>query len=93
MPELPDMALADGAVELIQQSNAARGDINMNHAPVTGRSLAFDEPAFLQPVQQPRNVRGARPGERPNPGSASSAAARPEAGEGCCIAVQSAHDC
>ena len=54
------MALADGLLQLLEQCQPGVGDADLHDAAVVGHSLADDQAALLQPIDQPRDVRGVR---------------------------------
>src|SRR5437868_2105174 len=67
MAELQRVAVPDPVRQLREERQPALGDADAYRPPVVGRALAIDQPSLEEPVEQSRNVRGARdelPGQR-----------------------------
>ena len=60
MAELPLMASAERLPQLTQKRQPSGGDADVDDAAIVGRPNALYETAFLELVEQPRNVRRAR---------------------------------
>src|SRR5689334_4009476 len=60
MSELPDVAGTQRFAQLLQQSDARRGDADTHNATIIGGTVAVDEAALLQFIQHARDVGRAR---------------------------------